>query len=208
MRFMPDVQVPILPMQAGAPVIILSDASGKKASVTRRPRGHLGFVLWHPEAGAVHSDARVPEWLTRLFDELQRRFGHLPRSQYITPYEAVAMLTPYLTCPQLLYRRYVLHFVDNSGALYASLKCYSGVPEMARIVHFWRLSSLVASGTVVGLRTVREQPWGRAVTCRGRGRRPQRASVGYWSVCAHGPPSPHRPQRGVDEPGAHGEHVP
>ena len=149
MRFMPDVQVPILPMQAGAPVIILSDASGKKASVTRRPRGHLGFVLWHPEAGAVHSDARVPEWLTRLFDELQRRFGHLPRSQYITPYEAVAMLTPYLTCPQLLYRRYVLHFVDNSGALYASLKCYSGVPEMARIVHFWRL-------TVLSLQAV---PW-------------------------------------------------
>ena len=59
------------------------------------------------------------------------------------------MLTPYLTCPQLLYRRYVLHFVDNSGALYASLKCYSGVPEMARIVHFWRL-------TVLSLQAV---PW-------------------------------------------------
>ena len=69
-------------------------------------------------------------------------------------------------------------------------------------------SSIAASGTVVGLRTVREQPWGRAVMNRGGGRRPQRASVGYWSVCAHGPPSPHRPQRGVVEPGAHGEHVP
>ena len=43
----------------------------------------------------------------------------------------------------------VLHFVDNLGALYASLKCYSGVPEMARIVHFWRL-------TVLSLQAV---PW-------------------------------------------------
>ena len=92
--------------------------------------------------GPCSSSGRGPVRFRRLLNLRNRPHSHCrPR-----PRRFAAQL---LTCPQLLYRRYVLHFVDNSGALYASLKCCSGVPEMARIVHFWRL-------TVLSLQAV---PW-------------------------------------------------
>ena len=98
--------MPLLP-DGRRPVIILSDASGLRRTSTRRPSGHLGFVLLYPVVysdgrlghQAYHSDIAVPPALQELLDRLYR---DKPREVYISAYEGIAMLAPYFTLPHLL----------------------------------------------------------------------------------------------------------
>lgn len=140
--YIPDAEVPLLP-DGRRPVIILSDASGSRRTFTRRPSGHLGFVLLYPVVYSdgrlghqvYHSDTAVPPALQELLDHLYR---DKPREVYISAYEGVAMLAPYFTLPHLIAGMPVLHYIDNAGVLCASIKAYSRAPDLARIVSlFW-----------------------------------------------------------------------
>ena len=49
--------------------------------------------------------------------------------------EIIAAIVPYLSLPSILAGRDVIHWIDNTSALAAMLKGYSGSPDSARLVH-------------------------------------------------------------------------
>ena len=58
--------------------------------------------------------------------------------QYIGQYEMLAAITPFLSIPaEWLRDRPVELWIDNSGAIGALLKGYSGKPDCARIVNMF-----------------------------------------------------------------------
>ena len=61
--------------------------------------------------------------------------GFVQRRQQIGQLELLAELVPYLSLPEVFNRADVLHWVDNTSAVAASTKGYSGAPDSARIVH-------------------------------------------------------------------------
>ena len=46
-------------------------------------------------------------------------------------------LVPYLSAPGLLAGREIIHWIDNTSALSALTKGYSGVPDSTRLVHLF-----------------------------------------------------------------------
>ena len=74
----------------------------------------------------VHGSAEVSEDFMR---------GFRARKQYIGQVELLGALAPYLSVPDLLRGKRVIHWIDNSSALAALVKGYSGVPDSVRIVH-------------------------------------------------------------------------
>ena len=59
------------------------------------------------------------------------------RKQYIGQLELLAAVAAYTTFPELLRGRRVIHWIDNTSALSALTKGYSGVPDSARLVHLF-----------------------------------------------------------------------
>ena len=57
------------------------------------------------------------------------------RGQQIGQVEILGALAPYLSIPNLLAGRPVIHWIDNTSALAALVKGYSGVPDSARLIH-------------------------------------------------------------------------
>ena len=57
-------------------------------------------------------------------------------------------MVPYLSCPELLAGREVIHWIDNTSALAALSKGYSGVPDSAHLVHVFHAWA-ACSGTMV-----------------------------------------------------------
>ena len=57
------------------------------------------------------------------------------RTQQIGQDEIIGALAPYLSLPRLLAGRDVIHWVDNTSAVAALTKGYSGRPDSARLVH-------------------------------------------------------------------------
>ena len=49
--------------------------------------------------------------------------------------ELLAIVVPYLSEPELFRGREVVHFVDNTSAIYSAIKGYSSSRDSARIVH-------------------------------------------------------------------------
>ena len=64
------------------------------------------------------------------------------RKQYIGQHELVAELAPYLTLPEVFRGRRVVHFVDNTSAIAATIGGYSGQRDSARIVNLFHLLRL------------------------------------------------------------------
>ena len=61
----------------------------------------------------------------------------IERRQQIGQVEIAAAIIPYLTVPELLAGRDVVHFIDNTSAVAALSKGYSGAPDSARLVHMF-----------------------------------------------------------------------
>lgn len=126
---LPPVELPALPV-TGERVVIFTDAEGKKRRGARPPEGHLGFVVYHPVFGTVHSHAAVPQELVRMMDDIKKR------DTYIGQFELIAAITPFLSLPKGWFQGYPIElWIDNAGAIGALAKGYTGVPDAARIVN-------------------------------------------------------------------------
>jgi len=131
---LPPTEVPLLPDQSD-PVIIFTDAEGKRRNHRQAPTGHIAFVVIHPEYGRVHAHAPVPESLIALLDNVKRR------QTYIGQWELVAMITPFISLPaNWLAGRPVELWADNSGAIGACIKGYSGLSDHARLVNMFHFA--------------------------------------------------------------------
>ena len=58
-----------------------------------------------------------------------------PRKQQIGPLETLGALVCYLSRPEQFRNRQVIHFIDNTGALFGMAKGYTRVVDAARMVH-------------------------------------------------------------------------
>ena len=58
-----------------------------------------------------------------------------PRKQQIGPLETLGALVCYLSRPEQFRNRQVIHFIDNTGALFSMAKGYTKVVDAARMVH-------------------------------------------------------------------------
>jgi hypothetical protein len=111
-------------------MIVFTDAEGSRREGDRRPEGHLGFVVYHPEHGRRYAHAPAPAEWAELFD------GFRERDTYIAQFELAAAIVPFLSLPaDWFYGRPVELWVDNSGAIGGLIKGYSGVPDCARIIN-------------------------------------------------------------------------
>jgi len=69
---MPNCRIPIFRSEA-APIIIFTDAEGKKRKGNQAPSGHIGFKVIHPTRGSFWSYAPVPASIVALLDEVRKR---------------------------------------------------------------------------------------------------------------------------------------
>ena len=73
--------------------------------------GELGFVLFDPEldgSGFLYSEGLMPQDLHDLL---------VPKQQQIVQREIIAAIAPYLSLPDLLRDRDVIHWIDNISAI-------------------------------------------------------------------------------------------
>jgi len=123
------------------PVLVWTDARWEVDDA--RPAG-VGFVVAVPKRGApagVEADS-VAEFARRFdvfhgSEEVSESFmrGFVRRRQQIGQLELLAALVPYLSMPGVFKGARVCHWIDNTSAVAALCKGYSGVPDSARIVH-------------------------------------------------------------------------
>ena len=63
------------------------------------------------------------------------------KETYISQFEMVAALVPFLSLPREWLRGYPVElWIDNSPAIFSLLKGYSGVADMARIINMFNFS--------------------------------------------------------------------
>ena len=138
--FLPPVELPTLP-SAKPTVVVFTDAEGtmrskpKKGRKGKPPSGHLGFVVYHPIFGRRYAHAPVPANFVSLLDSVKER------QTYIGQFELLAAITPFLSLPREWFEGYPVElWVDNSGAVGALIKGYSGIPDCARIVNMFHFA--------------------------------------------------------------------
>ena len=68
--YLPPLEIPLLPSKLD-PVVIFTDAEGKKRDSQGAPTGHLGFVVYHPVFGRRYASAKAPDDWVRLFDSIK-----------------------------------------------------------------------------------------------------------------------------------------
>ena len=112
------------------PVVIYTDARYEPTAA--RP-AEIGVVIYDPvdkEAGGVptwrYTSADVPQVMMQRF---------VARQQYIGQLEVLAAVAAYTSRPEQLRGRDVIHFIDNTGALFGLAKGYSGDLDSARLIH-------------------------------------------------------------------------
>ena len=126
---MPDCRIPIFRSEA-APIIIFTDAEGKKRKGNRAPSGHIGFKVIHPTRGSFWSCAPVPASIVSLLDEVRKR------DTYIGQFEVIAAISAFLSLPSEFFEgRPVQLWIDNSGAIGCLIKGYSGKADCAKLVN-------------------------------------------------------------------------
>jgi hypothetical protein len=132
--YLPPLSLSVMP-NSDRPVVVFVDAEGKKRSGASPPSGHLGFVVYHPDFGKVHSYAPVPASLVQLLDDCRRR------DVYIGQFELIGAITPFLSLPPEWFTGYPVElWIDNSGAMSSLVKDYSGKPDCARIVNMFHFT--------------------------------------------------------------------
>ena len=105
-----------------------------------------GYLVAVPRDDAPPVDPGAPPSLNVLREYYELRHGgaSLPddlsdalvrRKQQIGQVEIIGAIAPYLSLPNQLAGEDIIHFIDNTSALAALTKGYSGVPDSARLVH-------------------------------------------------------------------------
>ena len=124
-----------------------------------RPPAGVGFVIASPKPGVRPACGSCPEYMSsaearvRLADsytfvhaslDVPDEFvaGFIGRKQYIGQIEILGALSPYLSCPELLAGKRVIHWIDNTSAISALNKGYSARPDSARLVHAFHAFNL------------------------------------------------------------------
>ena len=114
----------------------------------RPAKGGLGFVVWLPP-GSPHGG------LTGRFKYAERVVGlseltFLSRSHsLITQLELLAAASPYASLPAACFADSdVIHFIDNTGALYGLVKGYSPVPDCMSIIRAFHVANLALRANV------------------------------------------------------------
>ena len=126
---MPNCRIPIFRSEA-APIIIFTDAEGKKRKGNQAPSGHIGFKVIHPTRGSFWSYAPVPTSIVKLLDEVRQR------DTYIGQFEVIAAISAFLSFPPEFFEgRPVQLWIDNSGAIGCLIKGYSGKADCAKLVN-------------------------------------------------------------------------
>ena len=116
-------------------VVVFVDAEGKQRKGSRPPSGHLGFVVYHPTHGTTHAAGRVPDAFVRLLDAIKLR------QTYIGQFELLAAIAPFISLPAEWFQgRPVELWIDNSSAVAALVKGYSGKPDCARLVNMFHFA--------------------------------------------------------------------
>ena len=110
------------------PSLLWTDGSYEEDGAQRG----VGFLLGTPDAEGEYS---WTHGAGELPDELMSEF--IERRQQIGQVEIAGAIIPYLTVPELLAGRDVVHFIDNTSAVVALSKGYSGAPDSARLVHMF-----------------------------------------------------------------------
>ena len=132
---LPPIQIPLVPSQRDK-VVIFTDAEGKARHGTTAPAGHLGIVVIHPIFGRRYAYAKAPDAWVDLFDKTRER------ATYIFQYELAAALAAFTSLPaEWLHDRPVEMWIDNTGAIGALIKDYSGVADCARIVNMFHFAA-------------------------------------------------------------------
>jgi len=104
---------------------------GEREKSSSRPAG-LGFVIFVPSddpsgrGRLIYSSVFPDETTIRFF---------MRKGQYIGQLELLAATACYYSLPDIFRGREVIHFVDNTSAIAALIKGYSGAPDSSRIVH-------------------------------------------------------------------------
>ena len=95
--------------------------------------GELGFVLFDPEldgSGLLYSAGLMPQVLHDLL---------VPKQQQIVQREIIAAIAPYLSLPDLLRDRDVIHWIDNISAISCLLHGFSSKPDSACLIDAFHL---------------------------------------------------------------------
>ena len=125
-------------VKAGArapPFVIWTDAMyatgdrfGQVAFVVRVPGGVRmpGELMARPHPRFVHGFAEVPEALLATLEVREQQIGQL---------ELLAAVAVYYSMANLFEGADVVHYIDNSAAVFGVAKGYSSKPDSARIIH-------------------------------------------------------------------------
>jgi hypothetical protein len=112
-----------------SPILVYTDA---RYSPNSPEPAQIGIAIFDPEdveAGAPqwrHSDLVISPALMAKFRE---------REQYVGQLEVLGGVAAYTSRPEQFRGRDVVHFIDNTGALFGLSKGYSGDDDSARLIH-------------------------------------------------------------------------
>jgi hypothetical protein len=151
-----------LDASAGPPTLLWSDGcyeNPDRSYFTHGVECNIGFLVGSPKKGIEWPPPASPpsaEWVAANYD-----FTHgaapvpdelleslVRRKQQIGQVEIIGAIVPYLSAPDLLAGREVVHWIDNTSALSALTKGYSGVPDSARLVHMFHAWNVGARAAV------------------------------------------------------------
>ena len=123
-----------------APVVVYSDAMFRRLA-GGAPYGRVAFVVLVAGRRPVVARALVPAWV----------YNFLSADSFtlIQQLEIAAAVGAYRSCPELLRKEAVIHFIDNTGALSNLIHGYASRPDCGRLVNALHL-------TLASLRT---QAW-------------------------------------------------
>ena len=116
------------------PLVVYSDAMYEATATTP---ARIGIFIFDPldvgsadaPAGFRHCSAIVPDWLLGLFK---------PRKQQIGPLETLAAVCAIISRPTQFRGREVIHFIDNTQALYSLAGGSSRQVDCSRLVHVYQ----------------------------------------------------------------------
>ena len=111
--------------QKKSPVILYTDASHSPHL------SGLGICISDPSTGSKYYSAAVcPAWVLAQF---------VHQDHVVNQLELLVMVTAYLSFPEILRGRQVLHHVDNAAAIAAAINGYSSKVDLAHMANMYNL---------------------------------------------------------------------
>ena len=100
-------------------------------------------MVWVP---ADHPLGEGAGWF--LFFAQQLYYSFTRDHSMIGPLEPIAAAGAYTSMPDVFAGRDVLHFIDNTNALYGLAKGYSAAPDMVRIIRSFHIGNILGQADV------------------------------------------------------------